>query len=182
MNFCPLILKQKGFTLVELLVAVSVLLIISAVSIPSFNAYILNQNLKQAQEQLKNGIRDAQNRAITGIDAKNTLCTTQCFWAFRYAQAESVYRIGLTDGKDQANCTTLDKLESISPKLNGGALLSTGSGSGSGCVFFEVANADVTPINMESSRLIRLSVPGSSATKCVEINVAGMVKENDLCN
>ena len=58
--------RSAGFTLIELLVVMSIVVIITAGIIPSFSGYIKDQNLKQAQEQLKSDLRTIQNRALTG--------------------------------------------------------------------------------------------------------------------
>lgn len=45
---------------------VSIIAIIGGGIIPSFSQYLNDQNLKQAQEQLKSDLRTIQNKALTG--------------------------------------------------------------------------------------------------------------------
>jgi type II secretory pathway pseudopilin PulG len=67
--------RSAGFTLIELLISASIVMIIAAGIIPSFSGYIKDQNLKQAQEQLKSDLRTIQNRALTGALSDVTMGT-----------------------------------------------------------------------------------------------------------
>ncbi|NMB70344.1 prepilin-type N-terminal cleavage/methylation domain-containing protein [candidate division WWE3 bacterium] len=58
--------QNYGFTLVELLLVITIMLIMAGAMIPSFNGYLKNQSLKQAQERLKSDLRSVQNKALTG--------------------------------------------------------------------------------------------------------------------
>lgn len=56
--------KNRGFTLIELMVTIAVLAIIATMAAPSFSSMINNQRLKQSMTEVKNGIMDARSRAI----------------------------------------------------------------------------------------------------------------------
>jgi len=58
--------QQKAFTLIELLMVVSIMTIVAGITIPSFTGYMKNQTLKNAQEQFKSDLRSIQNMALTG--------------------------------------------------------------------------------------------------------------------
>jgi len=64
---------SKGFTLIELLVVMSIIAILGGGIIPSFSRYLKDQNLKQAQEQLKSDLRTIQNKALTGASSNEEI-------------------------------------------------------------------------------------------------------------
>jgi type IV fimbrial biogenesis protein FimT len=57
--------KSRGFSLVELMVAVSILAIIAAIAVPSFNTMILNAKTRTAAEAIVNGLQKARAEAVT---------------------------------------------------------------------------------------------------------------------
>ena len=57
-------LAQKGFSLMELMIVVSVVGILSAVSMPSFSRWIQDAKTRTTAEALQNGIRLAQVEAL----------------------------------------------------------------------------------------------------------------------
>ena len=66
MNLPGIAREPKAFTLIELMIVVTIITIVSGAFIPAFSKYIRNQNLKQAREQLKSDFRNIQNKALTG--------------------------------------------------------------------------------------------------------------------
>jgi type IV fimbrial biogenesis protein FimT len=56
--------KNLGFTLIELMVAVSVIGIVMAFSLPSFSTWIQDSKTRTIAESLQNGIRIAQVEAV----------------------------------------------------------------------------------------------------------------------
>ena len=72
-----------GFTLIELLIVIAIIGILSAIAIPSFSSFNNKQRLSQAAKQVKNDLRSAQNRAISGIEGKA--------WGINIAPGASYY-------------------------------------------------------------------------------------------
>jgi len=64
---------MKGFTLIEVIVAVAVSLVVTGFIIVNYNSYNDVQTLKQAALTFKNNLRLAQSKAVTG--EKPALCT-----------------------------------------------------------------------------------------------------------
>jgi type IV fimbrial biogenesis protein FimT len=60
--------KQAGFSLVEMMIAVAVIGILAAVSIPSYRTWIENTKVRTATESILNGIQLARSEAL----ARNT--------------------------------------------------------------------------------------------------------------
>ena len=58
---------MKGFTLIEVIVAVAISLVITGFVLVNYNSYNDTQTLKQAALTLKNDLRFAQSEAITGV-------------------------------------------------------------------------------------------------------------------
>ncbi len=54
----------RGFTLIELVVALTLLGILIALGLPSFTAWIRNSQVRTVAEALQNGVRLAQNEAV----------------------------------------------------------------------------------------------------------------------
>ena len=55
--------KQKGFTLIELMVTIAVMAIIAVIAVPSFGTLLLRQNLKKSTQELANGLVQARAKA-----------------------------------------------------------------------------------------------------------------------
>jgi len=55
---------QKGFTLVELLITITLILIVAAIAIPSYFGYSMNTNLKSAARNIQADFLDLKERAI----------------------------------------------------------------------------------------------------------------------
>ena len=160
---------NTGFTLIELLISVSILVIITAASIPNFSSFIDNQNLKQAQEQVKNGVRDAQNRAISGIDSSGTYK----YWVIRFDNASETYLIGKT--VDTSSCT-LETTDFVSNALQGKALFNVAPTPA--CIFYKMLSGEeTTDINLvEGNKVI---IKYKNSCKAVEVNHGGMIKGVD---
>lgn len=61
---------MRGFTLLELLVVISIMAILTIIAVPSFNEYSRNQKLNDAASQLQSILRQTQNNAQTGTVCK----------------------------------------------------------------------------------------------------------------
>ena len=126
---------QKAFTLIELLIVVSLITIMTGAIIPGFNSYIINQNMKQAQEAVKNDLRTAQNRALTGANSDTGIL----YWGVKFIDNSDHYYFVSDDvNTDCASLLSSDQ----SDNLPGGAVIAT-SGAAQ-CVFFSLANGDAS--------------------------------------
>lgn len=65
-NFTPLLTKSKGFTIVEILVALAIVLVITGMGLPAFTSFNKRQAVKKVGSELRDNARLVQNRAISG--------------------------------------------------------------------------------------------------------------------
>ena len=66
---------KKGFTLVELLIAISILVMLLGVGLASFNSFNRRERLKQTALTLKSTLRLAQTKAIS-VEKPTSGCTS----------------------------------------------------------------------------------------------------------
>lgn len=62
---------QGGFTLLELLVVVSIIALLTTVSVAGFSNFSRTQRLAQAVKSLENALIDAKSRALSSVDGLN---------------------------------------------------------------------------------------------------------------
>ncbi len=56
--------KQKGFSLIEMMVVVAIVGIVASISLPSYQNWIQNSRIKTATESILNGLQKAKAEAI----------------------------------------------------------------------------------------------------------------------
>lgn len=61
---------RKGFSLIELLIASSIILIITGLAISNYGSFADTQRVRQAGKTLQNNLRFIQNRAIASVKPK----------------------------------------------------------------------------------------------------------------
>lgn len=162
----------KGFTLVELLIVVSIVTVITGFLLPSFNTYIDNQNTKQAQEQVQDDLRNVQNRAINGEDSIDALSPN--FWGIQFVSGQTQYTsfISVTADADACNNVSGRENRRVYSALPGGNQLYT-----SVCIFFSFANGDAT-IFPSTANIISVGPVSAASNECrqVQINTNGLIQ------
>ena len=167
--------QQKGFTLVELLLVVSLIAVLSSFLIPGFSNYISTQNIRQGQETLKSDLRSAQNKALTGVSSSDP---TVSYWGLRIpSQDASTYTFFKSSSNDGNACDNAVTVET-SDKLPGDVVVRNANGA---CVFFSLRNGDATVVNLGGSDTLPVGYAGETPCQGVQINSAGMIRGVDTC-
>lgn len=183
--FLPYKRHSLGFTLIELLMVVSVITIITGMAIPSFSAYLKNQNLKSAQEQFKNDLRSAQNKSLTGSLSDQTVSYgiysgKVKYWVVKWFS--NTYRVyAMFDFLDPSvvvwnygtACNNLADasggFSNASFSLPSGVTFSTSTG----CLFFKMSDGSIHDSGGNTSGIINL-IQGSTTSR-ISWNYAGMI-------
>ncbi|HLC93673.1 MAG TPA: type II secretion system protein [Patescibacteria group bacterium] len=157
-----------GFTLIELLIVVSIIAVLTGSILPSFNTYITNQNLRQAQEQVKNDMKSTQIKALAGAFSDDSNVK---FWGIKLSTNNGTYDFFTsvsTSWCTQAYNGTTFAFRSTSTPLPNDLRF---KGAATRCVYFNLDNGDITNINP----IIVGAATATSNCRRVEMNGAGRV-------
>jgi type II secretory pathway pseudopilin PulG len=152
--------QNPAFTLIELLVVVSLVTIMTGTLIPSFTAYINDQNLKQAQEAVKNDLRSVQNKALAGSLSDTP---TVVYWGIRFTNNSNVYTF-LTSS--MADCSVTANT-AASEALPGAIVIRRGVATSPFCVLFSVANGDLA-----GNSTVVVGKSGDTGAKCRSVTIS----------
>jgi type IV fimbrial biogenesis protein FimT len=140
----PLI-KATGFTLIELMIGITILAIVMAMGMPSYSVWIQNMRLRNAAESILNGLQLARAEAVRRNTSVQFILGTGSSWC-------------VTLGTDCVNPIPIQSR-------------STGDGSSAAVT---VASADGTTFTFNSlgRRTLPLPATGASNAIIVDINPA----------
>lgn len=186
----------SAFTLIELLLVVSVIAILTGAVIPSMGTYLRNQSLKNAVEQIKNDLRSAQNRSLTGSLGEQTVLGGGAaspnnkvrYWIFKLWAGTNYYRFyadrDFTAGTTQrtllqecanlastASSPTDNRFQSVQ-YLPSGVTFGI-SGTAYECLFFRMSDGAILHSTGSTSGVITLNQGGSN--KNILWNYSGLI-------
>lgn len=145
---------QKGFSLVEIIVVVSILAIVSAIAIPSLIRYVSNSNLKSAARDVASDILNLRERSI----AENRM------YKISISVADNNYTIDQCNATG-SSCAAYTAIETKSPTAFGTGITITGNTyTGNAITFQTRGTAEAGSISLTNSR-------GSTAT--ITSNITG---------
>ncbi|MBU1132815.1 type II secretion system GspH family protein [Patescibacteria group bacterium] len=137
----PLLKRNKAFTLIELMISVTIIAIVSAGIIPAFSKYIRNQNLRQAQEQLKSDLRSIQNKALTGALSDQLVGTANMkYWGVKFINNSTDYQIFIA----AVDTSCPDPIPPAQFQGSEGFSDSITVRSATGCIFFDVSDGGIS--------------------------------------
>jgi len=72
--------KQRGVTLIELMIGVAIMAILLAIGLPGFNVWIQNTQIRTATESIQNGLQLARAEAVRRNEQVNFILGTGTSW------------------------------------------------------------------------------------------------------
>lgn len=174
-----------GFTLIELLIVVSLITIITGAVVPSFNNYIDNQNVKQAQEALKDDLRTIQNKALNGELAQTELGPGSDekveYWGVEFTQNAPDYDYFISVNTSTCGAPGDSRRQDVttSELLPGASVVR----SPTGCVFFSFANGDITDTLTNATVTVGPLGGGANSCRRVSVTANGLIQAGtgDVC-
>ncbi|MEK7472953.1 MAG: prepilin-type N-terminal cleavage/methylation domain-containing protein [Patescibacteria group bacterium] len=149
---------QKGYTLIELLVGISIIAIIFGVGFVSYREFSRRQSLTGVTKQLVGDLRLAQQLALTGQKPESGLCTTLIGY--------TVSRTSTTTYDLIANCSNANYIiKTINMPVN--TTISAGS------VTFKVLGQGT---NLTSPLTYTVTNTSASTSGIVTIGIGGDIK------
>jgi len=147
-----------GFTMIELLIVVAIMSILTGAILPGFNSYVTNQNLRQAQEQIKNDLRSTQIKALAGSFSDDINVK---YWGVHFRPDSGTYDYF-------TSLNTTDPILCTDSKLPSDLRY---TGSSHRCVFFNNDNGDI----VNTGAVIVGASGATSNCRRVEMNGPGRI-------
>lgn len=154
--------REKGFTLLELMVALTVLAILLGIGVPSFNAFIESSRLRTAVHDLNTAVLTARSEAVSRrqdaiacrANATNTACEFGSDWSQGWIVA---YQDAGTDFEVAADIEVVRIWDAIDVAASGAA---------NGFVFDRLGAAE---------SVVALDIQNDTQSRCLSVNISGRV-------
>ena len=104
---CQSVSRQRGFTLIELMVAVMVFIILTALAVPSFQTYLDKARVRGAADDVVNVIAQARQAAVK-FDRNVSLSTTGSGGAWCLGAVQAVAPSGANFGQQMPAAVACD--------------------------------------------------------------------------
>jgi len=155
----------RGMSLVELLVALSILAILILIGIPSYQQWLLNTRVRSAAESIQNGLRYARNEAVqrstnvmfslaSGNSPNWTVCQSSSGNSCPASGSSVLQVYASTNANVGVSITT----STLATAVAAGAYKNTVSGNGGSIIF----NSLGRPTSYNNNSIIRIDAYTSS--------------------
>lgn len=156
-------IKNKGISIIEVLVVISILSIISAIVVPRLSGFRNQQVLKNTTEDIVSLLNEARNNTISSKDSTN--------YGVRFESDKVVLFRGLS-----FDSSTVNKEIKLDPSVTipeeGGINLQNGGGD----IIFERITGDT--VNDEYGTIVIQSTKDENAQNIISISKIGIIDSN----
>lgn len=127
----------KGFTLIEVLIAVGVLSVASLAFLPSFTGSYKEKNLQRAQEAVKDAITTARSKALTEVgNPSASESTVYNYSGIKFIAGSGDYYLFRSNAATSGACASPTIVDSTK-SLPSGIVARIASSKTPTCIFFE---------------------------------------------
>jgi len=178
--------KYRGFSLIELMITITVVAILLAIATPSFRDWMNNSRIRSAAESIQNGLRSARNEAAQrGSPVRFELKSASApSWVVCQLP------LGVADCATAGSASTIEQRDATESqiKLAGStastsqALSALGTALSGGIPAGVTFDALARPVSFNSGSVIRIDVAGSrnaGRRLVILISPGGMVRSCD---
>lgn len=172
----PAELNLRGFTLVELMIVVGIMILLTGFLLPNFTSYIDSQNLNVGADKVIVDLRAAQSRALAGVeeDGLNT------FWGVKFFSGADQYVFSTTteptDYSAACAAITLSSGEKRQP-LKSSVVIKNSADT---CVFFSFDNGNAFSATGMNIYLGDADAISGGTCKLITVNAVGLVKDEGV--
>ena len=147
-----LALRQRGFTLIEVMITVAIVAILVLIALPNFTAWMQNLQVRNTAESVLNGVQVARTEAVRRNRSVQFSLTGTADWQVRIVQPPAL-QAGDPDPVQQRSAAEGGKTSIASAYDNTGATATTVTFNGMGWV---TGNTD------SSASILRIDVTSAS--------------------
>lgn len=153
---------KKSFTLIELLVIVGILIVLTAIAVPTFRFFERESDLNNSAEEITNTLRSAQNKTLASEGASQ--------WGVCFTTTTDPHQYTLFKGSDyNSRAISFDKIHKLPKSIEIYEIDLFGGGS-------EVVFERVTGITNQSGKVFLRLKANLSKTRTISIGRYGQIE------